>query len=283
MRWDVKLSHVAIALSTADPAGVTLLKAFRELGFRETGKEGLLKRGDVYLVVLGHLIVPAERYKVPEHPRPYPMDFDALAERLSLRYIIIGSRHWSESGKPCLTVHPTGNFGKAMYGGRPRELQPTLANPMRDVFLQLQRDPPKGYTVSLEATHHSPTSFRVPMFFAELGSSEREWRDEEAAAYLAESILRGIEAQGSAPVAIGFGGGHYCPTFTRLEEEMAFGHICPKYALDLLNEGLIRQMVERTLDGVERAVLDKGMKGYQRKMVTVALKRLGLEDIVVRK
>ena len=278
----MELSHVGIALSTADPAGVTILKAFRELGFKEA-EEGLLKRGDAYLIVLGHLIVPAEEYKVPESPKPYPMDFDALTERLSLKYLVIASRHWSQSGSPCLTVHPPGNFGKALYGGRPNELQYTLANPMRDVFLELQRDTPKGYVVSLEATHHSPTSFNVPLFFAELGSSEREWRDEKAAAYLAEAILRGIEAHGSAPAAIGFGGGHYCPTFTIMEADLSFGHICPKYALNLLNEELIKQMMERTLDGVEKAVLDRGMKGYERKMVTVALKRLGLEDIIEKK
>lgn len=279
----MELSHVCIALSTADPAGVTILKAFRDLGFKETEEEGFLRRSNAFLLVLDHHIVPAEKYKVPESPKPYPMDFDALAERLSIKYLVVASRHWSESGNPCLTVHPPGNFGKAVYGGRPNELQYTLANPMRDVFLQLQMNPPRGYVVSLEATHHSPTSFRVPMFFAELGSSEREWRDEEAATYLAEAILKGIEEGGRAPVAVGFGGGHYCPTFTHMEGETAFGHICPKYALDLLNEGLTRQMVERTLDGVERAVLDKGMKGYQRKKVTVALKNLGLEDIVIKK
>ena len=279
----VDLAYVGMALSTADPAGMTLLKVFRELGFKETGQEGLLKMGDSYLIVLGHLIVPAEEYKVPESPKPYPMDFDALAERLSLRYFVIASRHWSQSGSPCLTVHPTGNFGKALYGGRPNELQYTLANPMRDVFLELRRDPPKGYVVSLEATHHSPTSFRVPMFFAELGSSQREWRDERAATHLAEAILRGIEARGSAPVAIGFGGGHYCPTFTIMEADLSFGHICPKYALNLLNEDLIKQMIERTLDGVEKAVLDKGMKGYEQKMVTIALKRLGLDNIIEKR
>ena len=277
------MSHVGIALSIADPAGVTLLKAFREQGFKETEVEGLLRRGDTFLIVLKHLIVPAEEYKVPESPKPYPMDFDTLAERLSLRYLVIASRHWSQSGSPCLTVHPTGNFGKPLYGGRPNELQYTLANPMRNIFLELQKDSPRGYTVCLEATHHSPTSFRVPMFFAELGSSEKEWRDETAAVHLSEAILRGIEAQRNAPVAIGFGGGHYCPTFTNMETEMAFGHICPKYALDLLNENLIKQMIERTLDGAKRAILDKGMKGYERKMVTVILKRLGLDDIVEKK
>jgi len=279
----MELSHVGVALSTADPAGVTLLKASRQQGFRETEVEGLLRRADTFLIVLRHLIVPAEEYKVPESPKPYPMDFDALAERLSLRYLVIASRHWSQSGNPCLTVHPSGNFGKAVYGGRPNELQYTLANPMRNIFLELQKDPPKGYTVCLEATHHSPTSFRVPMFFAELGSSEKEWRDETAAVHLSEAILRGIEAQRNTPVAIGFGGGHYCPTFTIMEAETAFGHICPKYALELLNESLIKQMIERTLDGVEKAVLDKGLKGYERKMVTVALKHLGLDEVVEKK
>jgi len=277
------LSRVGIALSTADPAGATLLKAFRERGFKETEVEGLFRYGDVFLIVLKHLIVPAEEYKVPESPKPYPMDFDALAERLSLGYIVMASRHWSQSGSPCLTVHPTGNFGKALYGGRPSELQNTFANPMRNVFLELQKTPPKGYTVCLEATHHSPTSFKIPMFFAELGSSEKEWRDEAAAAHLSEAILRGIETRGSALTAIGFGGGHYCPTFTNMESDIAFGHMCPKYALDLLNENLIKQMVERTLDGVEKAVLDKGLKGYERRMITVALKSLGLEEIVEKK
>ena len=32
-------------------------------------------------------------------------------------------------------------------------------------------------------------------------------------------------------------------------------------------------MVEKTLDGVEGAVLDRGLKGHQRKKVEVALKK----------
>jgi len=277
------LSQVGIALSTADPAGVTVLMAFRDLGFKEAQEEAILRKDGIFLFVLKNLIVPAERYVVPNAPSPYPTDFDALAQRFSLRYFIMASRHWSESGNPCLTVHATGNFDKAMYGGRPRELQYTLANPMRGVFMELEREPPKGYIVSLEATHHSPTSFRVPMFFAELGSSEREWNDEKAGAYLAESILRGIQSNTKVPAAIGFGGGHYCPTFTYMEHDLAFGHVCPKYSLENLNDDLTKQMIERTLDGVEKAVLDKGMKGYERKMVTVALKKLRIEDIVEKK
>ena len=271
------MGNVGITLSRADPAGVNMLQAFRNMGFEEAERGDILRLGEVYLFFLEHLIVPAEKYKVPPEPRPYPADYDALAERFDIDYYVVASRHWSRSGTPCLTVHATGNFGKAIYGGRNRELQRVLANPMRNVFLRLLREPPRGYDVSLEATHHSPTQFETPMFFAELGSSKRQWRDEAAGAYLAESIIEGLASEGRAPVAVGFGGGHYCPTFTVMERETAFGHICPKYALDLVTEDLVGQMIERTVDGVDKAVLDSGMKGYQRKKVEVALRKLDVE------
>jgi len=271
------MGNVGITLSLSDPAGVNMLGAFREMGFEETGRSGILRRGDVYLMVVEPLIVPEERYRAPKEPDPYPTDYDSLAEEYNLEYIVVASRHWSRSGKPSLTVHPTGNFGKAVYGGRPRELQKTLANPMRNVFLELQKDPLRSFEVSLEATHHSPTQFETPMFFAELGSGKSQWGDEDAGAYIAGAILNGVASREEAPVAIGFGGGHYCPTFTVMERDTAFGHIAAKYALDLLTPELIGQMVEKTADGVERAYLEGGLKGYQRKKVKVALRNLGVE------
>ncbi len=271
------MGNVGITLSTSDPAGANMLARFREMGFRETESPEILRLDELCLIVLEPLIVPEERYKVPKEPDPYPAEYDALASTYDLDYIVVASRHSSRSGKPSLTVHPTGNFGKAMYGGRPRELQWIVANPMRDVYLELLRDPPRGYDISMEATHHSPTQFETPMFFAELGSSKRQWRDESTARYLTEAIVDGIRARGEAPVAIGFGGGHYCPTFSVLERETAFGHIAAKHSLDLLTPELIGQMVEKTKEGVERAVFDKGLKGHQRKKVEVALKKLGLE------
>jgi D-aminoacyl-tRNA deacylase len=146
---------------------------------------------------------------------------------------------------------------------------------MRNVFLELINDTPRGFKVSLEVTHHSPTQFETPLFFAEIGSRERHWRDEEVCTFLVESILSGVISGSEAPVAIGFGGGHYCPRFTIKEEEIAFGHIAAKYALDLLNEDLIGQMVDKTLEGVEFAYLDS-VKGYKRKKIEVALSSLGV-------
>jgi len=271
------LGNVGITLSLSDPAGVNMLGAFRDMGFEETDRTNFLRMGDIRLIVVDPLIVPEERYKVPKEPSPYPADYDSIARELDLDYFVVASRHWARSGQPSLTVHPTGNFGKAVYGGRPRELQWTVANPMRGVFLELLADPPRGFEVSLEATHHSPTQFETPMFFAELGSGERQWGDESTGRYLAEAIVKGIKAEEKVLVAIGFGGGHYCPTFSVLERDTAFGHIAAKYALDLLTPDLIGQMIERTVDGVDKAVLDKGLKGHQRKKVEVALRKLGVE------
>lgn len=271
------MGNVGITLSRSDSAAITMLSAFEDIGFRKAAQENVLRFDDMFLFVVEPLIVPEEKYKVPKEPDPYPTDYDALARKYGIGYCVVASRHWSSSGTPCLTVHSTGNFGKAMYGGRDRELQRTVANPMRNVYLALIEDPPRGYEVSLEATHHSPTQFETPMFFAELGSSERQWTDEIAASYLAQAIVKGVRSRDKAPVAIGFGGGHYCPTFTVMERETAFGHVCAKYALDLLTEDLVRQMVERTVDGVDRAVVESSVKGHQRKRVEVALKKCGVE------
>jgi D-aminoacyl-tRNA deacylase len=60
---------------------------------------------------------------------------------------------------------------------------------MRNVYVAMKRNPPAGFTVRLEATHHSPTQFRVPMFFAEVGSSETQWGDMNACEYLVDAIL----------------------------------------------------------------------------------------------
>jgi D-tyrosyl-tRNA(Tyr) deacylase len=264
------MGNIGITLSLSDPAGETLLKVFRERGLKEGADPGILQNDNLHLFVINPLIVPSERYKTPEEPDPYPADYDSLAEQYDIDYIIVASRHWSRSGQPSLTVHPTGNFGKALYGGHPRELQRTVANPMRNVFLELLRDPPTGFQVTLEATHHSPTHFNTPMFFAEVGSREEQWRDEEVANYLADSIINGIKSDGEAPVAIGFGGGHYCPKFTDLEKDMAFGHIAAKYALDELNQDLIRQMVDNTEENVDFGVLDN-IKGYHLKLIQGAL------------
>jgi D-aminoacyl-tRNA deacylase len=274
------VSHLAlpaITLSTTDIAAQNMLLAFREMGFKETKRDGVLRREEIYLIVIDLPIVPTEEDSIPSGIDPYPIDYDAIARELGIGYYVVASRHTSRSGTPTLTVHATGNFGEAVYGGHPRELQRVVANPLRNVYLKLLDCPTDGFTVSLEATHHSPTQFITPMFFAEVGSNPEAWMNLDACRYMAEGILNGVQAQSKAPTAIGFGGGHYCPKYSEMEMNYAFGHIAPKYAFEHLDDNLIQQMVERTVEGVNHAFIEDSSKSSDRKRIEIALKKIGLD------
>jgi D-aminoacyl-tRNA deacylase len=273
------MGKVGITFATTDLAAANMFEVFRRRGFREA-KEGVYAMGNMVLVPVPREIVPVEDKPVPIEPNPYPLDYDALALELGVDYFVVASRHWARSGQPSLTAHATGNFGEALLGGRPHELQYVPAEAMRNVYIAMKRNPPTGYTVSLEATHHSPTQFRVPMFFAEVGSSEANWGDKVACEFLVDTILEGIVSEERVPRAIGFGGGHYCPKFSVMEGEHAFGHVAAKYAIPSLNDDLIRQMVYKT-GGVERAFVESGLKGSEKQMLKTTLARLSVECVIV--
>ena len=57
----------------------------------------------------------------------------------------------------------------------------------------------------------------------------------------------------------------------------AFGHIAPKYAFEHLDDNLIQQMVERTVEGVDHAFIEDSSKGSDRKKIEFALKKMGLD------
>jgi D-aminoacyl-tRNA deacylase len=271
---------VGITLSTVDPVGANVFEILKDRGFSEV-RAGIYVKGDTYLVPVPRFIVPEEEYKTPTEPNPYPLDYDALAGELGVNFFVVASRHWSKSGQPSLTAHATGNFGKAIFGGHNRELQAVPPNILRNVYLALLRNPPQGYPVSLEATHHSPTQFRVPMFFAEVGSVPDQWADLNACEYLVDAILDGIASTESVPAAIGFGGGHYCPKFSVMERDHAFGHIAAKYAFPELTDEMIAQMAAKTVGGVEKAYIESGVKGSDKRTLEAALGRLGIESEVV--
>jgi D-aminoacyl-tRNA deacylase len=264
-----------ITLSQSDPAGVNMLHRFMEKGFKEIDKD-IYKKDDKMIFKLENLIVPAEQFLKNLQPQPYPTNYTELASKYNLDYIVVASRHWAKSGKPTLTAHPTGNFGKAMYGGNPKQLQLTAPNPMRNIYLEILESPPEGFEVSLEATHHSPTEFDVPMFFVEIGSREEQWRDESVGEYLVDCILNGMDSKETVNKAIGFGGGHYCPKFSEYIKEYAMGHMAAKYAIDLLDDGLIKQMVDKS-GGIDVILFDKGLKGRHKRRVIQLIESVGLE------
>ena len=246
----------AIIVSQEDIAGQTMLASFRSLGFEG---EDILRKGEMVVFQVPQDIIHAE-------------GIDALGAELA----VFASRHRSAAGTPSLTIHSTGNFGKAEYGGEEETLQNTVANAKHNVYLEML-ECELDYEVCLEVTHHGPTGFNTPIFFAEIGSLEKQWRDSEAADFVAGAIVNGLQSEMKFKKAIAFGGGHYAPKFSEMHD-IAFSHICPKYAMDGLTEGLVEQMVEKTMDCVDFAVLDeKGLKGHHKVMVRGALEHIGIE------
>jgi len=195
--------------------------------------------------------------------------------------LVFLSRHRSENGPPVFTVHSTGNWGSdPERGGRPRELARTSATAVAAAFEYFRSHPLDGFQLNLEATHHGPTSLPWPSLFVEVGSGEKEWQNTQACAIVADAALAACcgyrKTRGS--VALGFGGTHYCPKFGELEaRDYCFSHVAPRYACDGLDEKLLAQAVNKTVEKIDCAVLDwKGLGSEQRKKAISLLEQSGL-------
>jgi len=205
--------------------------------------------------------------------------------------LIIPSTHKSVAEKKSLTIHATGNFGNADYGGEPRKLNPTnpgaIAVGLRSMARQVAAVSPQlsEFEVCMEVTHHGPT-LDVPLIFIEIGSTEKQWSDEEAGKLVANAIKEIIEylkpqTTNHKPLTnyIGFGGPHYAPGFSKKvieNENIAIGHILPKYQ----QENVTRDIIQQMLDGsnAKKAVFDwDGMKGEYRNKAVEILEELGIE------
>jgi len=197
-------------------------------------------------------------------------------------YVVCASRHKSESGKKTLCVHVPGNWGKADFGGNERTLNIVYASKMKVMLREIEKlaqEKKLGWPVCMEVDHHGPT-IDMPIMFVEIGSSEEEWKNEQAAEIIADGIMKGIESSEKFKSVFGIGGGHYAPLFTKimLEEEIAVGHILPKYRMDDAGTDTLKQAFEKSIEPVEKAVLDwKGMNGDQRKRIIALLEETGKE------
>lgn len=206
--------------------------------------------------------------------------YEHAFRKLRPELIIVASSHKSEAGVPMLTCHTTGNWtDDKSHGGNPRKLSiaPALYLRMGILeFLRLKEENPKlkNYEVGLEATHHSPT-IDFPVIFVEVGSSEKQWNDPEACKAAADVVSKMLdETPVEIPVAVGFGGGHYCPQFNKQLEKTALGHICPKYAADDVDEKTILNAFTKTTPAPSFALVEwKGLSGEQRKKIIDILKK----------
>jgi D-aminoacyl-tRNA deacylase len=200
----------------------------------------------------------------------------------SIKLLIFLSRHKSQSGIPTLSVHVPGNLGDALLGGLPGKVSVSPASAMKEALKAMKKAQQQmilDYEVSYECTHHGP-SLDVPTLFVELGSSEKQWLDVEAAEAVARGALAAASCSNVYPSVLGVGGPHYNMKFTNLalETEVAFGHIIPKYAIGDVDVDVLRQCVAKTVEPVTKAVLDwKGVKGAEKPGLLGLLAEVGLE------
>jgi D-aminoacyl-tRNA deacylase len=267
---------ILIVASSKDVASLNIAKQIlNNYTFEKSGKS--YQDNPVYIAKIDQRQVTLVTLK---EESVYAQD---LTESFTLELIIFISRHSSISGTPTLSVHTPGNLGKAELGGLPRKVSISPANAMKDTLkamVQLKEEMQFSYEVSYECTHHGP-SLNVPIMFAELGGSPKQWNDLEAAEVVAHAAMKAISKFGEsqAKAVLGIGGPHYSEKFTRiaLESEIAFGHIIPKYAVPYIDAEILRQCVEKTLETVEFLVLDwKGIKGEHKSKLVEMLEEIGV-------
>ncbi len=162
--------------------------------------------------------------------------------------LVFASKHAGETDQ-LLTAHHTGNFGPADHGGEDNAVARACPNAHAHVLDALETHAPAGYDVGMEGTHHGPTNVGAPSMFVEVGSSQSEWDNPDAARATARAILdcRNVPPDrepenGGGDVhrrhLLGIGGGHYAPRFERVvrETDWTVGHIAADWGLDAMGD-----------------------------------------------
>jgi len=194
------------------------------------------------------------------------------------------SKHKSDSTIPTLTCHFTGNFSADnSHGGYPRQIAITYPSLLKGYLKAMTAAKQKvpGYEVIIEATHHGPTSIDKPVLFIELGSSENQWKDANAAAAMCEALLSVLD-KGFEPcekVGIALGGTHYPQKFNRLLLESNFGlaAVASKHNLEAIDREMLDQMAEKSTEKVTHVVLDIKGLGRRKDMILKILSDSPLE------
>jgi D-aminoacyl-tRNA deacylase len=267
---------ILIVCSVLDAAGMNISERLRELvGFNEAEAS---ERGDRRWV--GEI---AGKEVLLVHCREDILYCNDLEKFYLPELIIFASRHSSATGERTLTVHVSGNFGEAKYGGLPRTLSIAPPHHLKAALLKLSETKNKlglDYEVSQEQTHHGPTPL-CSSFFIEIGSSEKQWKDENAGLVVAQAIIDVLHLESKDwRVSAGFGGGHYAPKFSEinLNSDIAVGHIASKYAVPLLDELMLKQIVNKTLGELKFFIIDwKGVKSEERSKIIQFAENNGIE------
>lgn len=291
--------------SKEDTASMNIYSEVLELnGWGETkqyshGKVTTNSISDIELLLIDQLHIWADGIDL-KHQEITSSDVDE---------VLVLSRHVSSSETPAITLHAIGIPGgtphgmKAESGGINGKVPPPstkfaeLFRTMKRIASAKKLD--EKYDLTLETTHHGPL-LESPALYLEIGSTEDQWADKEAARVWAEtiSLCLGIEGggckwEGRGEVMIGFGGGHYAPRHKAVisESDVWLGHVLASYSLNFertaegSDSGVWQHSVKSAVDSTRIAFpggnvfahLDrKSFKSWQRRALTKLLSELGV-------
>ena len=197
------------------------------------------------------------------------------------------SKHRSESGIPTLTCHCTGNYADNPYGGNPREL--AISYPyLQKMYLQEINNAKRAlsyYEIVIEASHHGPTSLKKPILFIEIGSTETQWIDRNAASIICNCLI-GILTNGLGrceKVGICLGGTHYPSKFNKLllESEFGLAAVAPKHNLESIDKDMLNQMIAKSIETVTHIIVDWKGLGKEKNRIMELVEDTGLKVLRV--
>ncbi len=208
---------------------------------------------------------------------------DWLEEKFDYDGYIFLSKHAAESGVLALTCHNTGNFSDANFGGNSRQVSIPHSHIQKSYIQNLwnARNKFSEFQITIEATHHGPTSLDKPALFIEIGTTEKEWNDVNLCNSVGQIIVDVMkEQQKSYPTAICFGGTHYPEKFTSelIHGRYSLGTVIPKYALEQIDQLLFSHIIKRNV-GATVALLDWNGMGKNKQKILEMLERTDLEII----
>jgi D-aminoacyl-tRNA deacylase len=253
--------EVAIVCSTADPASLNIARSLLDLtvwedrgGYRSSGHNRLVIHDQRQTALRG---------------------LEERLDELGLKpgLVVFACRHIAKEEIPWLGGHFIGEISHD--DDSERRLSAASPSGLRSFLHNVAEQAPEGFRVSAEATHHGPTDMTTPCFFAEIGSSEKQWSDPQAGESVARSIL-GLEVR-ELPVFLGIGGGHYVPrqTSLMLEAKIAFGHMFSSYQVESLDQNILEEA--RKKSGASYAYLDrKSLRQENRNRISKLLEEIGL-------
>ncbi len=285
--------NIAIISSLEDKASVNIKEnLINNFGFVKS--EGQFDNNDVYQSILDDKNI--KLYTI-NSKLIFSEDLD---KKIDANLFIFISRHSAKDERKSLTVHVTGNFGKAEFGGKDRELCTAYCAFMKGILIELDKNSQNSeFEATMEATHHGPY-LEKPVLFVEIGSSEKEWEDREAGSIVAKSMINAMKKNNNDnnnesinknfneqnnnkntnyESVFVIGGSHYNHAANKvmLKSNLAVGHICAKYNLENLDETLIKKAMEKAVPKSKFVLLDWKGLGKEKQRILEILERNNIE------